>query len=924
MPNTPTIIRQRRKRIQHARRSFSQRSLRLGLGIGFILSTGLVLAILAGTWYYTGLTSNLPSVQMLPILLNPTDGLLLQPTRLYDRSGQHLLRTIAPTGDDRTFLAYADIPPDLVNATLVLADPGFWDHPGYTLAGWRNPEEHPTLAQKLVFDLLLWNEPASIRRAIRERMLAAQVTAQFGREQVLEWYLNNANYGHQIVGLEAAAQFYYSIPARKLDLGQAAMLAALSQAPALNPLDSPQAAEQRRLETLQILLAFNLAEADLVFQAGVHPPAIKPAPVTSLNITPAFTNLVMTQLAELFSRERIERGGLIILTTLDYDLQLQLDCTLQTQLARLEASGTPPGPDCPAANLLPSLLPGVGAGQTSASALVLDTKTGQVLAAGGQASFSHPAGTLLTPFVYLTGFTRGLSPASLGWDIPLDEQEFDPLYKGPVSLRTALVNDYLSPAFQIETQMGPENVLSITRSFGLQISSSSLLKPTVSVTLPEMAGAYATFANQGILTGQVFSSGKPQPYSVLQLSGVDQSIWGDWSFPERQAVLSPALAYLINHVLSDETARWPSLGQTNPFEIGRPAAVKIGRTLDSSGTWTLGYTPQRLALVWMGNNNPASGLPSFLPAAGLWRALMLTSLGNLPPAGWTAPTGIVQQMVCDPSGMLPTKSCPNVTSEVFLTGSQPLQTDSLYKTYQVNRETNFLATVFTPFDLIEAHVYMEVPPLAQVWATSAGIAQPPTQYDTILQPSPLLDAHISTPPLFADGRGTIEITGSASGPDFSHYRLEYGLGLNPLAWVLIGEDTTSPVEEGLLASWDTGDLNGLVALRLLVVHKDLSVESAVTQLSVDNTAPIISLLSPQEDQEFSLAQTRGVVIQAQVSDPNLVNVKIYVDADLVGDFGEAPYSLVWPPRPGGHTLRVLASDRAGNQAELKILFTVKR
>jgi hypothetical protein len=173
-------------------------------------------------------------------------------------------------------------------------------------------------------------------------------------------------------------------------------------------------------------------------------------------------------------------------------------------------------------------------------------------------------------------------------------------------------------------------------------------------------------------------------------------------------------------------------------------------------------------------------------------------------------------------------------------------------------------------------------------------------------------------------RGNIQINGTAAGEDFSYYRLEYGLGLDPQAWIQIGQDVTSPVEEGLLANWDSSDVNGLIALRLLLVQDDQSVKIAVTQLSVDNTPPEIQVVTPQDGQEFSMAQEQGLVLEAQVSDAFLVNVKIYVDNELLADFSSAPFSLVWQPRQGGHFLRVLATDRAGNQSESKVLFSVKR
>ena len=924
MPTTPTIIRQRREKRQRAQRSIPQQILRLSLGISVLLGLGLMLVMLAGSWYYVQLTRNLPSIQLLPVLLNPLDGQLLQPTRLYDRTGQQLLHSIAPQDDNRTFQTYENIPSDMVNATLAMADPGFWNHAGYTLDGWQDPERHPTLAQKLVSDLLLYDEPMSIQRAIRERLLAGQITAHFGRKQVMEWYLNSANYGHGAYGIETAAQFYFGISASDLDLSQAAQLAAVSQAPALNPMDSPQSAEQRRLETLQIMLAFDLAEASQVSLAAENPPEITPAQVTRTDIAPVFTNLVLTQLGELFDRDRIERGGLIILTTLDFDLQLQAECSLQIQLTRMEAESEPGNSDCPASNFLAPLQSGVPVEEASASAMILDTKNGQILAIAGQGGINHQAGTLLTPFIYLTGFTRGLSPASLGWDIPGEQPELDQIFQGPVSLRTALVNDYMAPAFQVEAQMGSENIWSIAQSFGIQKSSSSLLDADMTVSMPAIAGAYATFANQGILTGQVFQSEKPQPYSVIKLSGVDNALWGDWSFPNRQAVVSPALAYLINDILSDENARKLSPGQSNPYGIGRPAGFKLGQTLDSSATWVVGYTPQRLTLVWMGGTFSESTPASTLPAAGLWRALMQYSLRDLPPSGWVAPPDILRLNVCDPSGMLPSPACPNIVNEVFLSGTQPLQGDTLYQVFQVNKETGFLATVFTPSELVTKRVFINVPPMAQSWAASTGIQTPPTQYDTILQPSPLANVHISSPQLFADVRGNIQITGTAAGEDFSYYRLEYGQGLDPQAWIQIGQDVNSLVEEGVLVNWDSSDVNGLIALRLLVVQSDQSVQIAVSQMSVDNTPPEISVITPQAGQEFSMSQDQGIVLEAQVSDSFLGNVKMYVDNDLLADFSSAPFSLVWQPRQGGHFLRVLATDRAGNQSEEKILFSVKR
>ena len=178
--------------------------------------------------------------------------------------------------------------------------------------------------------------------------------------------------------------------------------------------------------------------------------------------------------------------------------------------------------------------------------------------------------------------------------------------------------------------------------------------------------------------------------------------------------------------------------------------------------------------------------------------------------------------------------------------------------------------------------------------------------------------------MFADTRGVLVIRGSASGADFAFYRLEYGQGLNPLAWVQLGQDVKSPVQEGELAKWDTNGLNGLYALRLLVVHGNQRVEQAVVQVTVDNTPPQVALTYPQDGQAIQAASEPQVTLQAQINDPFLAKVEFDIDDSKVGEFTAAPFGLVWPATMGGHTFRVVASDRAGNRTEATVKFTVTK
>ena len=941
MPSILTIIRQRRHRRDQVRRSASRSSQRTVLGFGFVAGTVMVVAILALALTYASLSRALPPLGGVTLLLDPQNGLLLQPTRFYDRTGQHLIATLSPSDAPRTYISYNQFPKELVDATLALAEPGYWNSPGYRLAGWQDPETHPTLAQKLVYDLLLWDKPSTPLRAIQERMLAGQLVARYGHEKVLEWYLNSADYGHYAYGAETAAQFYFGKSVTQLNLSEAVSLAAISQAPALNPLDAPEAAQSRWLDSLRATLAQGWITPAEAAQAVANPPSpLLPSPASGRgaggegSLAPAFINLALTQLHASFGPERVERGGLTILTSLDYDLQLQAVCAVQNYLNRLKGNlagfVAADGSACEAARLLPSLPAGQTLPGPSASALILDPTTGQVLALVGDVSavqqsaemVSHPAGTSITPFIYLTGFSRGLNPASLGWDIPGNTPSLGQVYHGPVRLRLALVNDYLPPAERVLEQMGADSVRAISAPFGLEFpSGASLLKDDFNLSPLELASAYGLFANSGTLAGQPVSASGLQPTAVLQVTSVDHSTWLDWTTPQYQSVVSPQLAYLMNHVLSDETARWPSLGHPSPLEIGRPAGAKVSRTLDLSAAWTVGYTPQRVVTVWLGRTGSGSVPPSL--SADLWHGLMQYAVRDLPASSWDAPSSIVTMSVCDPSGLLPTAACPNVVSEVFLDGRQPVQADSLYQTFQINVETGLLATVFTPPELVEERVYMIVPQEARAWADAAGIPQPPTQYDTVQIPAVLPDAHITSPGMFTYGRGVVEVRGSAAGADFTSYRLEYGQGLYPASWVLIGTDSTTPVTENLLGKWDTTGLNGLYALRLMVVRRDQRVDQAVIQVTLDNTSPQVAISYPQVGQQILLSVEPQVALQAQVNDPFLTEVDFYLDGKLLGKFNTGPFGAVWNASVGSHSLRVVATDQAGNQSEATITFSVK-
>ncbi|HVN55564.1 MAG TPA: transglycosylase domain-containing protein [Anaerolineaceae bacterium] len=970
-----SLLERRRERTQRRSRSFHERFRRLALGFAALLA----LLFAGGSLYvglaYADLTHDLPSLAALPAYFNLQTGAFLQPTRLYDRTGQHLLRTLSEPGINRRYLPLdpkqaEHLSPDLARLAVSILDPGFRTHPGFTASGLLDASHQPaTLAERLASDLLLGQEKEGLRRALRERLLAAQLTNHYGRDQILEWYLNSAYFGRLAYGADAAAQTYLGKPASRLDLAESALLVALIQTPALNPLDAPDAAREREIATLDLALGhgtitaveYQVArEEKLVFRASLEgTPATSLAKSAQTEFARAFTDQALAQLAPGLGTQRIERGGLEIWTTLDEDLQRQLACAAGIQVRRLAGREAPAPQDCPAARLLPTLPSGLEPlpEALSASAVILDPASGQVLALVGEtnargeshALLRHAGGTVLSPLIYLAGFTRGMSPATLVWDIPpmanpVSEaggagaalQNLDGSYHGPLRLRSALANDYWAPAEELLRQIGSQNVWSLVGSFGVPLPSAQVRSSpddftAVPLGLVETAQAYAVFANQGVLAGRDLSPGPLSAAFVLRVSerGSGRTLL-DWSQPQSQAVLSPPLAHLVNAVLSDESARWPTLGYPNALEIGRPVGAHLGRSPDGADAWAVGYTPQRVTVVWMGA--PSAG-PQTRPldprlAAGLWHAASQYALRDLPVASWTAPPGISTLEVCDPSGMLPTANCPAMVSEVFLTGNEPTDADTLYRTFQVNRETGRLATVFTPPELVENRVYLVVPPEAEAWARAAGQPLPPQDYDTIQAPPVDPDVHVVAPEMFGVVRGEVEIRGTAGGAGFSFYRVQVGEGLNPQRWLQVGQDSSQAVQNGLLAAWDTRGLSGLYAVRLLVVRQDQKVETATLQVTVDNQAPEVRITYPTSGDHFSTNQ-RQITFQARASDAiALARVDWFLDGRLLASQAEEPFTYPWrasPSSSGRHTLQAKAIDRAGNATTSALIeFTLNR
>ncbi len=918
--------------------------------ISLLLIVILALPVAAGV-IYTRISQDLPPVEWLELTLDKESGIFLSPTEILDRDEQSLLYQLGNYGVERRFLSIDPnqeefFSPYLVQLTAASIEPDFWISPGYH-ANWFKNDAPVTIAENLVYRLLLWQEDSDWNTSLRMRLLAAQVTKRYGRSQVMEWFLNSRAYGHNTIGADSAAQLYLNKPASELNLAEAALLVATAQKPAINPLDAPQAALENQKEFLKELHQNEVISTkdyenalNTEIQINTPPP---PFPQTAK----AFSQLVLNRLYRDYGFERVELGGLRVISTLDLNKQNALTCTTRLQLERLQGR-EPKSVNCPPADLLTTItsnqpdLPD----SLQASAIIMAPETGQVLAYLGddngvqESGYTqrHQAASLLTPLLTVNAFARGFNPATQVWDIPaslpLDLKSFEqPIesYQGPIRLRTAIMNDILAPLSQLYEQLGADIIWRTASSFGL--GDQALEAPNQifyhqnTASLIEIAQLYNTFASLGTRYGvRSAETGIIEPVLYQRVETTDGQVLFTLNEPDSASIVSPQLAYLTHDILQDEYTRRSAYGYPNLLEIGRPTGAKYGRNYEKNEVWSAGYTPDYITVVWVGlpsaEDNPSLETKS---AGAIWHAVMQWLHKDLPVREWEQPIGISEARVCTLSGMLPTRECPNTIIEKFIDGNQPVSYDTLFRTYAINRETGLLATVFTPPDLVEERTFMIIPENAVEWASAADIAKPPKNYDSIQATSPSDFVVITSPDAYQYVSGTVPIRGTASGENLQSFQIQSGAGLYPLTWLQVGEEQSTPKQKTLLANWDTTTLeDGLYALRLQVVRKNLQIENHTIQVTVDNSPPSIAVLYPVEGSQISAELNGQITLQADVLDQmGIQEITWYVDGQLIGKQTQMPYSYPVSLQTGKHTLKITAIDLAGNRStSTEINFTI--
>lgn len=594
---------------------------------GIVLgSTMLASSIVAGGLVGLAISfRNLPDVRVLRSYA-PTET-----THIYDINGK-LIASLHGEAN-REVIPLDKISPDLKRAVMAIEDSYFYQHKGVNpgaivravRANWnegRTVEGGSTLTMQLVKNLFLSPKQAFSRK-LAESVLSMRVEQIFTKDQILEMYLNQVYWGHNTYGAETAAQSYFGKSAANLNLAESAMMAGLIQAPEnLSPFVSLKAAKQRQREVLKRMRDLNWITPDEEAIAVNQP--IKLGKITSFQSSqiPYVTEAAVQELTRRFGRDAILKGGMRVQTTVD------------TKLQRIAEEVVKQGHE--------SLLSqGVYADQM---ALVsVDPRTHFVKAMVGGVDYRksqynraiqalRQPGSAFKPFVYYTAFATGkYTPDSTVDDSPVGypdgyemyyPQNYDGSFSGPISIRQALAVSRNVPAVKLGQEVGLNKVIDTVRTIGVR----SPIEPVVSLPLGavdltplEMAGAYATFANNGWYSETTF---------IVQVTDSSGNVLLD-NTPKPQLVLDPWASASLNDVLRGVIEH----GTATAAELDRPAAGKTGTTSSERDIWFVGYVPQLATAVWVGNDDYSPigyGATGGTYVAPIWRNFMSRALQGVP------------------------------------------------------------------------------------------------------------------------------------------------------------------------------------------------------------------------------------------------------------------------------------------------------
>ncbi len=733
----------------------------------YLISLLVCLLGLAGMFIY--IIYDLPDVDTFPAHLQ------LPSIRVTDRNGNLLYEILPEEGGRHTVVPLDEIPECMKQATLAVEDRNFYQNPGVDFEGiaralWINLRGGETIAggstitQQVVRNLLLDSERTerSLRRKLREAVLAWQISRRLSKDEILALYLNQTYYGGLSYGVESASQTYFGKPARDLLLPECALLAGLPQAPGLyDPLTNPDKARERQKTVLGLMEKEGFISPEERRTAELTPLIYNPSPYPIQ--APHFVWLVKNQLEALYAEGRLDRTqSLVARTTLDLNAQHLAEEVIARRLKAFEPQEGK-----------------LSRNVNNAALVVLDPASGEVLALVGSANYFDASiqgainmavsrrqpGSAFKPFLYAQMLDPNRSgawtAATMLLDVrttfithegkPYTPKNYDGREHGPVSVRQALASSLNIPAVLTLEKAGIPETIHLARQLGITSLGDpneydlSLALGGGQMSLLQLSAAYAAFANSGIYSG----------YSLLLDIRTPEGkvVYTEPKDPPVQ-VFDPRVAWLINDILSDDRARYIGFGQNSTLKIEHTAAVKTGTTTNFHDNWTIGYTPDLLVGVWVGNSNyqamrDVNGLTG---AAPIWQDVIRGLLRGRPDKPFPRPEGLIRVEVCDISGLLPTPACEHTRYEWFIIGTEPTEADTIYRQVWLDALTGAPADESTPPQRRVQRTVFDLPIEAHAWARAHGLPlfadlpQPPAATQSalaLIAPRPNTTYHLS-------------------------------------------------------------------------------------------------------------------------------------------------------------------------------------
>lgn len=644
-------------------------------------------------------------------------------TKLYDRTGQTLLYE---TGEQKRTIVQSDqISQYLKDATVSVEDTNFYNHHGIDsraivaavgeklLGKTRKTRGASTITQQYVKNALL-SSNRSVVRKMKEAILAVELELMFKKNEILTMYLNEIPYGNNTAGAEAAAKMYYSKPAKDLTLAEAATLAAIPQAPTYY---SPYGTHVDRLVIRRNYVLDQMVrnskikqeDADKAKKEDTTTVGTVVKPRRDSMLAPHFAMYVLEQLSAEFGEEKIQKEGLGIITTLDYDKQKSAEEAITTGVPKLTRYNA-----------------------SNAALVAIDPKTGQILSMVGSKDYFDTSidgnvnvadsvrqpGSSFKPIAYATAFKKPeFSPSRILYDFQTDfgggyvPQNYNGNFNGPVTMRFALANSLNIPAVKTMALAGMDNVLRTAEDLGITTLTQrdryglSLVLGAGEVKPVEMAGAFSVFATGGT---------KNETVAYLKVTDSSNKILYDYEKEKKtgRQVLDPQIAYEISNILSDNDTRSAIFGVRSALYFqNRVVAVKTGTTSDFKDAWTVGFTPSIAVAVWTGNSNGAkmkSGADGSVLAAPIFHAFIEKALANTNNEDFTKPDGIQTVTVEKYSNKLPGPYSGETTTDIFAGWQVPTEQDSIHQVVKICKGTNLLAPSDMPAEYTEERVITNI------------------------------------------------------------------------------------------------------------------------------------------------------------------------------------------------------------------------